>query len=254
MIRALYTAASGMNAQQTNIDNIAHNLSNVNTTGFKKSRVEFEDLVYQQAEGCRAARPRRRGESPIGLEIGLGTEPVATARDFSTRQPALRPTRRSTSRSRDAASSRSRCRTGRSATRAPARCTSTPRACSSRAEGYAARAADHDSRRTPRRSASRRTASCRCRWRARPRPSRSARSSWRRSRIRPASQALGGNLFAVTTASGEPTTGVPGHRRHRHARAGLPRGVERQRGRGDGQHDPRPARLRGQLAGREDRR
>ncbi len=48
MIRALYTAASGMNAQQTNIDNIAHNLANVNTTGFKKSRVEFEDLVYQQ--------------------------------------------------------------------------------------------------------------------------------------------------------------------------------------------------------------
>ena len=51
MIRALYTAASGMNAQQTNIDNIANNLSNVNTTGFKKSRVEFEDLVYQQATG-----------------------------------------------------------------------------------------------------------------------------------------------------------------------------------------------------------
>ena len=48
MIRALYTAASGMNAQQANIDNIAHNLANVNTTGFKKSRVEFEDLVYQK--------------------------------------------------------------------------------------------------------------------------------------------------------------------------------------------------------------
>ena len=48
MIRALYTAASGMSAQQTNIDNVAHNLANVNTTGFKKSRVEFEDLVYDQ--------------------------------------------------------------------------------------------------------------------------------------------------------------------------------------------------------------
>ena len=52
MIRALYTAASGMNAQQTNIDNVAHNLANVNTTGFKKSRVEFEDLVYQQMRGA----------------------------------------------------------------------------------------------------------------------------------------------------------------------------------------------------------
>ena len=47
-----------MNAQQANIDNIAHNLANVNTTGFKKSRVEFEDLVYQQIKA--AGSPRRR--------------------------------------------------------------------------------------------------------------------------------------------------------------------------------------------------
>jgi len=81
MIRALYTAASGMNAQQTNIDNIAHNLSNVNTAGFKKARVEFEDLVYQQT--TQAGSPTSTSsESPIGLEIGLGTRPVATARDF----------------------------------------------------------------------------------------------------------------------------------------------------------------------------
>jgi flagellar basal-body rod protein FlgG len=82
MIRALYTAASGMNAQQTNIDNIAHNLSNVNTAGFKKARVEFEDLVYQQT--TQAGSPTSTSsESPIGLEIGLGTRPVATARDFA---------------------------------------------------------------------------------------------------------------------------------------------------------------------------
>ena len=48
MIRALYTAASGMNAQQNNIDSVAHNLANVNTAGFKRSHMEFEDLVYQQ--------------------------------------------------------------------------------------------------------------------------------------------------------------------------------------------------------------
>ena len=83
MIRALYTAASGMNAQQTNIDNIAHNLANVNTTGFKKARVEFEDLVYQQI-AAPARRTRRRRETPIGLEIGLGTRAVGTARDFAT--------------------------------------------------------------------------------------------------------------------------------------------------------------------------
>ncbi len=83
MIRALYTAASGMNAQQTNIDNTAHNLANVNTTGFKKSRVEFEDLVYQQTRLPGTANSTAT-EVPIGLEIGLGTRPVATARDFAT--------------------------------------------------------------------------------------------------------------------------------------------------------------------------
>jgi flagellar basal-body rod protein FlgG len=82
MIRALYTAASGMNAQQANIDNVAHNLANVNTTGFKKSRVEFEDLVYQElrAPGAQASATT---ETPVGLAMGLGTRAVATARNFS---------------------------------------------------------------------------------------------------------------------------------------------------------------------------
>jgi flagellar basal-body rod protein FlgG len=83
MIRALYTAASGMSAQQANIDNVAHNLANVNTTGFKKSRMEFEDLVYQQIKAPGSATSAS-GESPIGLEMGLGTRSVATARDFTS--------------------------------------------------------------------------------------------------------------------------------------------------------------------------
>ena len=82
MIRALYTAASGMNAQQSNIDNIAHNLANVNTTGFKKSRVEFADLVYQQTQAA-GTPTTTSGEAPVGIEIGLGTRMVATARDFA---------------------------------------------------------------------------------------------------------------------------------------------------------------------------
>jgi flagellar basal-body rod protein FlgG len=82
MIRALYTAASGMDAQQTNIDNVAHNLANVNTTGFKKSRVEFEDLVYQEVRAAGSAASATT-EAPVGLEMGLGTRAVATARDFS---------------------------------------------------------------------------------------------------------------------------------------------------------------------------
>jgi flagellar basal-body rod protein FlgG len=83
MIRALYTAASGMSAQQANIDNVAHNLANVNTTGFKKSRMEFEDLVYQQIKAA-GSPTSASGEAPIGLEVGMGTRSVATARDFSS--------------------------------------------------------------------------------------------------------------------------------------------------------------------------
>jgi len=82
MIRALYTAASGMNAQQANIDTVAHNLANVNTSGFKKSHMEFEDLVYQETRVPGSATSAT-GEAPIGLEIGLGTRPVGTSRDFS---------------------------------------------------------------------------------------------------------------------------------------------------------------------------
>lgn len=81
MIRALYTAASGMSAQQANIDNVAHNLANVNTTGFKKSRVEFEDLVYEQTK-LPGAATSTTAEAPVGLETGLGVRAVATSRDF----------------------------------------------------------------------------------------------------------------------------------------------------------------------------
>jgi flagellar basal-body rod protein FlgG len=82
MIRALYTAASGMNAQQTNIDNVAHNLANVNTAGYKKSHVEFEDLFYQHTRVPGSSTTL--GDSPTGLEVGLGTRVVATSRDFTT--------------------------------------------------------------------------------------------------------------------------------------------------------------------------
>jgi len=72
-----------MNAQQANIDNVANNLANVNTTGFKKSRVEFEDLVYQQMRAPGSATSTE-AEAPVGLESGLGARAVATARNFST--------------------------------------------------------------------------------------------------------------------------------------------------------------------------
>jgi flagellar basal-body rod protein FlgG len=81
-MRALYTAASGMNAQQANIDNVAHNLANVNTAGFKKAHMEFEDLVYQEIRAP-GTPTSSTGEAPVGLELGLGTRAVGTSRDFS---------------------------------------------------------------------------------------------------------------------------------------------------------------------------
>src|SRR4051794_12320649 len=74
MIRALYSAGSGMAAQQMNIDNIAHNLANANTAGFKMRRAQFQDLLYQSM-----IQPGAAGGSqtvvPSGLQIGLGTRP-----------------------------------------------------------------------------------------------------------------------------------------------------------------------------------
>lgn len=82
MIRALWTAASGMEAQQLNVDVIANNLANVNTVGFKKSRVDFQDVMYQtlRAPGSPAARG---AQVPTGIQVGLGTRPVATQKMFA---------------------------------------------------------------------------------------------------------------------------------------------------------------------------
>ncbi len=82
MIKAMRTAATGMVAQQMNVDNIANNLANVNTTGFKKSRLEFQDVLYQNVR--RAGTASALGsEVPTGLSIGYGTRASATVREFT---------------------------------------------------------------------------------------------------------------------------------------------------------------------------
>ena len=82
MIRSLFSAATGMIAQQSNIDTIANNLSNVNTTGFKKSRVNFQDLMY---ETIKPAGSETQGGTtiPEGIQIGHGVRPSAIAKIFS---------------------------------------------------------------------------------------------------------------------------------------------------------------------------
>jgi flagellar basal-body rod protein FlgG len=76
MIRALYSAASGMNAQQTNVDDIANNLANANTTGYKMRRTEFQDLMYQNLIQPGAASGAQT-IVPSGLQIGLGARPAS---------------------------------------------------------------------------------------------------------------------------------------------------------------------------------
>ncbi len=82
MLRALYSAAAGMESQQLNLDVISNNLANVNTTGFKKSKIEFEDLLYQttRAPGSEAGAGNLL---PTGIQIGHGSQVVATSRIFT---------------------------------------------------------------------------------------------------------------------------------------------------------------------------
>ena len=81
MIKAMRTAASGMTAQQMNVDNIANNLANVNTTGYKRSKVEFQDVLYQRL--AQAGVSTATGSViPTNLEVGYGVKPVATTRQY----------------------------------------------------------------------------------------------------------------------------------------------------------------------------
>lgn len=76
MIRALFSAASGMNAQQTNVENIANNIANANTAGFKARRAQFQDLLYQNLIQPGAAASQQT-LVPTGLQLGLGTRAVS---------------------------------------------------------------------------------------------------------------------------------------------------------------------------------
>ncbi|MEX0648297.1 MAG: flagellar basal-body rod protein FlgG [Balneolaceae bacterium] len=82
--RALSIAALGMSAQQKTVDNIANNLANVNTTGFKRSNIAFQDLFYQNVEiSKRGSSANQQSRSASQLQLGHGSKPVATVRNFS---------------------------------------------------------------------------------------------------------------------------------------------------------------------------
>ncbi len=77
MMRALYSSATGMMAQQLNMDVISNNLANVNTVGFKRSRADFQDLLYQEIRPA-GTTVAEGAQAPTGLEVGLGVKPGAT--------------------------------------------------------------------------------------------------------------------------------------------------------------------------------
>jgi flagellar basal-body rod protein FlgG len=83
MLRALYSAAAGMQSQQMNLDVISNNLANVNTTGFKKSKIEFQELLYQTTRAP-GAEQGSGNVLPTGIQIGEGSRPVATSRIFTS--------------------------------------------------------------------------------------------------------------------------------------------------------------------------
>ncbi len=82
MIRALWTAATGMNAQQMQTDVVANNLANSSTTGFKKSRANFEDLMYQTMLVAGATTPGG-GQVPTGIQVGMGVKPAGVQKLFT---------------------------------------------------------------------------------------------------------------------------------------------------------------------------
>jgi len=82
MIRSLFTAATGMSAQQVDQDVVANNLANVNTVGFKKSRANFQDLMYQIYSKA-GATSSTGVQLPAGIEIGMGVKPISTQKIFS---------------------------------------------------------------------------------------------------------------------------------------------------------------------------
>ncbi len=81
MIRSLFTAATGMEAQKINIDVIANNLANVNTVGYKKGRADFQELIYQNIKTPGAASAEG-AQAPTGIQVGLGVKPIAVQKMF----------------------------------------------------------------------------------------------------------------------------------------------------------------------------
>lgn len=88
MIRALHTAATGMTAQESNVNTISNNIANVNTTGFKKQRTEFDDLLYETIQDA-GAKSSANTEYNVGVQVGSGAKVSATRKIHSQGAPQM---------------------------------------------------------------------------------------------------------------------------------------------------------------------
>jgi len=88
MLKSLNTAASGMTAQEKQLEVVSNNLANTNTTGFKKSRSEFQDLMYQTDKAPGAATSATT-QNPTGVQVGTGSKVVATTKSFEQGGPQV---------------------------------------------------------------------------------------------------------------------------------------------------------------------
>lgn len=88
MLRALHTSATGMAAQESNVNTISNNIANVNTTGFKKARTEFDDLLYETVQES-GARSSGNSEYSVGLQVGSGAKVSATRKIHTQGAPQL---------------------------------------------------------------------------------------------------------------------------------------------------------------------
>ena len=86
MMNSLWIAKTGMQAQQTNMDVVSHNLSNVSTTGYKRQSAVFEDLIYQNLRQV-GSQADEQNALPTGMHLGLGVRTVATTRNFTQGTP-----------------------------------------------------------------------------------------------------------------------------------------------------------------------
>jgi len=123
-MKALTIAATGMNAQQLNLEVIANNIANINTTGFKRARAEFSDLLYQSERTAGVPNQANQSIVPEGALVGLGVQTAAV------RNLHIQGSFNQTGNPYDVAGSRSRARPARRFTRAPVRSTRTPTASS----------------------------------------------------------------------------------------------------------------------------